>query len=420
MRGVLKRLGTAVLTLAVAAGTCITAFAASHTISSVSIKVKADELEVGEQLPELSYGDSSGDADGGVYVYTTSSKYTIMTVEWVTSETKDMKVGEEPKLKVWLSPDEDDYYFKGTYRSSNVSVSGGSFVSAKKDGDDLEVTIKINPIKGTYNEPEDAYWRESGLGKARWSKGDSSSGAYDVYLYRGNSVVKKLEEIKATSYDFYPYMTQKGTYSFKVRTVPYTSEEKKYGKKSDWVESDEQYIGEEDVSDGTGQTNDNGGSTSTGGYNGQVGWIQDGTGWYFRYPDGNYAKDGWLKWDGIWYLFDSSGYIKTGWQQVNNVWYYLKPNVGGPIGAMAKGWQQVNGAWYYLNPNEGGPEGAMCRGWITVNDKRYYLNSSGAMVEGWYKVGDGYYYFYPGDGSMAVNTKIDGFQLDANGVWVMR
>lgn len=53
MRGVLKRLGTAVLTLAVAAGTCITAFAASHTISSVSIKVKADELEVGEQLPEL-------------------------------------------------------------------------------------------------------------------------------------------------------------------------------------------------------------------------------------------------------------------------------------------------------------------------------------------------------------------------------
>lgn len=87
---------------------------------------------------------------------------------------------------------------------------------------------------------------------------------------------------------------------------------------------------------------------------------------------------------------------------------------------MAKGWQQVNGAWYYLNPNEGGPEGAMCTGWITVNDKRYYLNSSGAMVEGWYKVGDGYYYFYPGDGSMAVNTKIDGFQLDANGVWVMR
>ena len=44
------------MTLAVAAGTCITAFAASHTISSVSIKVKADELEVGEQLPELSYG----------------------------------------------------------------------------------------------------------------------------------------------------------------------------------------------------------------------------------------------------------------------------------------------------------------------------------------------------------------------------
>ena len=38
-------------------------------------------------------------------------------------------------------------------------------------------------------------------------------------------------------------------------------------------------------------------------------------------------------------------------------------------------------------------------------------------MEGWYKVENNYYYFYPGDGSKAVNTSIDGFILDANGVW---
>ncbi|RGY99868.1 N-acetylmuramoyl-L-alanine amidase family protein [Clostridium sp. AM58-1XD] len=401
-----------------AVNTCIPAFAASHTISSVSIKIKADDVEVGEHLPDLSYGSSAGDNDGGVYVYTTSGKYIIREVEWVTSESKDMKVGDEPKMKVWLTSDDDDYYFRGTYRSSNVSVSGGSFVDAKKDDGDLVVTVKLNPIKGTYDEPDDAYWKENSLGKARWSRGDSSSGAYDVYLYRGSSLIKKVEEIEATSYNFYPYMTQKGTYSFKVRTVPKSSDEKKYGKKSDWVESDEQYIASEDVSDGSGQTDNNG--TGSGGNNGQVGWIQDGDNWYFKYPDGNYHKNGWLKWSDKWYLFDANGYMQTGWKQINNIWYYLSTDGNGPKGAMKTGWIQLNNAWYYLNPSPDGPEGAMVTGWLTVNGKRYYMGPGGAMIEGWYKIGDGYYYFYPGDGSMAANTTINGFQLDANGVWIMR
>ncbi|MEY8337879.1 N-acetylmuramoyl-L-alanine amidase family protein [Lachnospiraceae bacterium 62-35] len=418
-----KGLGALFLVVVLAVSMCMPTFAASHTISSVSIKVKAKDVEVGEHLPALSYGESSGDNDGGVYVYTASDKYSIREAEWVTSESKDMKVGDEPKLKVWLTSEDDDYYFRGTYRSSNVSVSGGSFVDAKKDSGDLVVTIKISPIKGTYDEPEEAYWRENGMGKARWTRGNSSSGAYDVYLYRGSSLIKKVEEIESTSYDFYPYMTKKGTYSFKVRTVPKTSEEKKYGKKSDWASSDEQYIAEEDVSDGSGQTNDGGsqpGNNSSEGYSGQVGWIQDGNNWYFKYPDGNYHKNGWLKWDGRWYFFDSNGYMLTGWQKSNNIWYYLRPNDGGPKGSMATGWLDVDGAAYYLNPDVNGPEGAMVTGWLTIGGKRYYMNASGAKVKGWYKIGEGYYYFYPSDGSMAVNTTVDGFYVDHNGVWKMK
>lgn len=423
MKNIRKQLSAAIMAAIMAIGTCIPTFAASHTISSVSIKIKSDEVEVGENLPDLTYGESSRDNDGGVYVYTTSDKYSIREVEWVTSETKEMKVGDEPKLKVWLSSDEDDYYFKGTYRSSNVSVSGGKFVDAKKDGDDLIVTVKINPLKGTYDEPSDAYWKEQGLGNAKWSKGDSSSGAYDVYLYRGNSVVKKLEAYSGLYYDFYPYMTQKGSYSFKVRTVPKTADEQKYGKKSDWVESDEQYIAEEDVSDGSGQTNDNGNgnpgnSNNQNGYTGQVGWIQDETGWYFNYPDGSYQKNGWLKWNDKWYLFDSRGYMLTGWQKSNNIWYYLNPNEGGPKGAMVTGWLNADGATYYMSTAPNGPEGAMVTGWLTAtNGKKYYMGPSGAMVKGWYKIGEGYYYFYPSDGSMAVNTTIDSFVVGADGMW---
>ncbi len=39
------------------------------------------------------------------------------------------------------------------------------------------------------------------------------------------------------------------------------------------------------------------------------------------------------------------------------------------------------------------------------------------MLEGWNEVDGNWYYFYPGAGNKAVNTYIDGFYVDANGVW---
>lgn len=76
--------------------------------------------------------------------------------------------------------------------------------------------------------------------------------------------MKKLEDYNGTSYNFYPYMTKEGDYTFKVRTVPHTDEQKRYGKKSEWTESDSKYIDEDDVSDGSGQDNSSNGSNSGG------------------------------------------------------------------------------------------------------------------------------------------------------------
>ena len=378
------------------------------TISSVTIYVGMEEIEAGETLPgEGDFGTTST----GNYVYTNSDKYEVNDLEWVTSDTKEMTIGYEPKMKVTLhATDADTYAFKGGYSRSNVTIKGGTYVNVSRDGSDfLEVTFKFKPLKGTYESPEDAYWRESGFGGARWSSVDNSSNAYDVYLYRGSTVVKKVEGLKATSYNFYPYMTKAGTYSFKVRTVPYTENEKKYGKRSEWTESDEIYLPQEKVSDGSGQDSGNG----TPGHNNVVGWIKDGDKWYFRYPDGTYQKNSWARINDKWYLFDNSGAMLTGWQQRNNLWYYLNDQ-----GAMMTGWVHYNNRWYYLNPSAAsGVEGAMVTGWISYNNKWYCTDSSGVMLEGWHEVGGNWYYFYPGEGSKAVNTTISGFPVDGNGVW---
>ncbi|MCI8888800.1 MAG: N-acetylmuramoyl-L-alanine amidase family protein [Hungatella sp.] len=398
-----------------AAGTPTIAFGATKTIPSVSIRVGTD-TQAGETLNETItlYTDTTA-TQSGTYAATSSDKYYVRDAEWTSSTRSEMKVGDEPKMKVYLDIDDSNYAFKGTYSSSNVTVKGGTFVSAKKTSyGDLEVTIKLSGIKGTYSAPSDATWRDSGYGRAVWTMDDDddegiTSGYYDVYLYRGSTVVKKLEAYKGTSYNFYPYMTKKGTYRYKVRTVPYTESQKKYGEKSDWLESDEIYIDEEHVSDGSGQTDGNG-QPAGGGI--QVGWIQSGSTWYYRYPDGSYQKDSWLKLNNKWYLFDQEGRMLTGWQTKNGNTYLLQND-----GSMVTGWVKAGDYWYYLNTASDGVEGAMHVGWLRNNNRTYYLNSNGAMAEGWGQVEGNWYYFYPGYGYMAVNTTIDTFYVDSNGIW---
>lgn len=380
--------------------------AAVKTITSVTIYAGLEELVSGDTLPsESSFKTDEGT---GNYVYSNNDKYEVSDLNWITSDTKEMKVGSEPKMKVTLrATNSDDYAFKGGYQSSNISIKGGTYVSSSRSGSDtLYVTFTFKPVKGTYESPQDADWRDSGFGNAKWSSVDNSSGAYDVYLYRGSSIIKKVEKLKATSYNFYPYMTKAGTYSFKVRTVPYTESEQKYGKNSEWTESGEVYVPQEKVSDGSGQDDS---AVS----NGQVGWIKTGNIWYYRYPDGTYQKNNWAKINNKWYLFDSNGGMVTGWQQRNNIWYFLNSD-----GAMTTGWIVSNNKWYYLNQSTtSGVEGAMITGWINYNNKWYYTDSTGAMQEGWRQVDGNWYYFYPGEGSKAVNTTISGFPVDGNGIW---
>lgn len=386
-------------------------------ISSVSIRVDSG-IEPGDTLPGISIrtdGDASAD-NGGIEISISSDRYRITDAAWVTSENRKMEVGDKPEMKVWLEPtDMDDYYFKGSYRSSNVSVKGGTFSSASISGDQLVVRLKVNPIKGAFEAPYEAYWKNNSKGTARWEKPDNdSTGTYEVVLKKGSSTIHRAET-RSTSYNFYPYMTSAGTYSFRVRTIPRTDAEEKYGTKSEWVESDELYIAKEDVSNGNGQNNSNSGSGGPNGPSGntRVGWQYIDNYWYYYYPDGTYQRNSWLYVGDKWYLFQEDGKMLRGWQNKNNLTYFLSDN-----GDMQVGWIQSGNRWYFLNTDPQSTLGAMMRNtWINLDGKIYYLLSDGVMAEGWMQVEGNWYYFYPGAGHKAVNTRIDGFDVDGDGVW---
>lgn len=403
----IERAAAMLLMTAMLVTLCVQPVFATTSISSVSITLDLS-LTDGASLPDLETG-YIGETGPEVKI-SESAHYDITNATW-SKNVKSVELGETYSLKVTLEA-KDDYVFKSSYSSSKITVKGGTFVSARrgKSNEELVVTVKSKPVEGTLETPTNVEWkstnsRNSKFGYAAWDA--VGSAAYDVQLYRNNKVVHKVSGLKRLTYNFYPYMTKEGDYSFRVRAVPVDSDMKAYAEKSDWEYSDEMYVDEDEVSDGTGQevgVNSDGTPNVTDST--QVGWIASNGKWYFRYPDGTYLRDAWGLIGDIWYLFDSNGMMLTGWQNRNGHYYYMNQS-----GAMVTGWLLDGNVWYYLNA-----DGAMATGWITVNNQTYYLSESGAMVTGWKEIGGQFYYFYP-DGHKAVNEVISGFYVDTNGVW---
>lgn len=116
-------------------------------------------------------------------------------------------------------------------------------------------------------------------------------------------------------------------------------------------------------------------------------WNQDENGWKLRYADGTFAAGfmgtdangnayeqvAWEMVNGAWYPFGANGYVKSGlvYDVALAGTFYVDINTG-----MKTGWQQVDGVWHYFN---------------TVSDGKR--------------------------GIMLTNTTIDGYYIDAEGVW---
>lgn len=76
------------------------------------------------------------------------------------------------------------------------------------------------------------------------------------------------------------------------------------------------------------------------------------------------------------------------------------------------GWSQNDaGEWRYI-----GEDGKPVNGWFTDGNVKYYFTPNGVMVSGkWLQI-EGKWYYFNDDGSLAVNTKVSGYEVDENGV----
>lgn len=165
-------------------------------------------------------------------------------------------------------------------------------------------------------------------------------------------------------------------------------------------------------------------------------WIKDNVGWWYRYSNGTYPVNQWLKLD-HWYYFNAKGYalinewlykddkwyyfnkdchMVTGWYNVDGYWYYFNKT-----GHMLDGWQKVEDKWYYLDEDgEDRPHGAMVTGKITYEGHDYILSDNGDMLTGWYNDKGKWYYFNKDNNCQPIGSKmyshwIDGYYIKDDG-----
>ncbi len=406
-------------------------------------KITSIHITVSDSLRDLDPDDDIPSVSSGDFTVPDNDQYEVDDADWYDN-VNSLKVGSTPKVEIYLSSqykdlsngDEIEYYFSGSYSSSSVSVTGGTFVSASRESNDsLRVVIALKGVKGQYETPDNPVWSGSSTGLAVWEAPENTSGYYSVSLYRNNS---RLVVVKTNgrSLNLYPWMDREGDYTFEVRTIPYTAEQEKYGETSDETSSDVLSINDSNKSNGTGKYNtavlvDQGTAAGTGVSGGNTttdaGWFRNNNIWYFKYPNGQLITGSWLKWKELWYHFDTNGAMQTGWQLINGRYYYFKPSNGD----MKVGWLYLDGNWYYMNPARNTDEGTRYTGTTAdIGGKTYYFDVNGVMKTGWITMTDTsnqpqYYYFYPQTesngnnyGYLARSTSVDGFQIDASGRWV--
>ena len=341
-RRLVKWLTGACLTAALGAMIVFPALAGTETIKLVF----SNSYEVGTILePE---------------VYTTTRGVEVESVEWGKDPSK-WKPGQKVNVTVTLDSEQT---FSSSYNAKSLKISGGSFVSAKRESGDLIVKAAYYPVV-QLAAPESAGWSKQAENTASWKKVDYATG-YQLKLYCEDRFIRTINTTTNKA-DLTEYMTQEGYYYYEVRATGKDTNDQRYFKDSEYTTSEDKEL--EDLGDTNGK------------------WKNYTTGKKYVKENGAYATNEWCKIIGKWYYFDESSYMVTGWKQLGPVWYYMDQN-----GIMQTGWIQDNGVDYYLNK-----DGSLAIGWVqkTLTD---------------------WYYYYP-NGTMAVNTVIDGYAVNEKGIW---
>lgn len=140
------------------------------------------------------------------------------------------------------------------------------------------------------------------------------------------------------------------------------------------------------------------------------GWQKAGSEWRY-YVKGKYKKNCLAKIGTVYYAFNSKGYLQKGWTTINKKTYYGSTKFGAKgYGILIKGYVRIVNDYYYLSP-------AVQKGFVKIGKKLYYFDPSSGKQKrskGWFTVGKNMYYIQA-DGTIAVNTTIDGVKVNAKG-----
>lgn len=145
-------------------------------------------------------------------------------------------------------------------------------------------------------------------------------------------------------------------------------------------------------------------------------WIQSSAGKKYRYSNGTYAKNVWLKISNKIYHFDSKGICETGWITYKNNSYYASSN--GQI--LVKKWLTEDGNRYYFQSN------GICAKykWLTIGKKQYFFLKSGKQAKNQMFTYSGKTYYVNKSGTKVKNIwlKKNGhmYYFDKNGVRVQK
>ena len=184
-------------------------FAASSPIRNIRVKVQS-RLEPGDSPGDIRIEGAEAEAHE-VVAMAKGSNFTITKAEWGSGKKSYVTVGDELKVVLVLTPvDVTTNFFQAAYHSGTFHIEGGSYVSAKREGDDLHLTVKLKAVQGRYDAPVSVDWNARTLGQVSWTPGQSDSHSYQVQLFRNGNRIFELARLNATQYNFYPYMTKAG------------------------------------------------------------------------------------------------------------------------------------------------------------------------------------------------------------------
>ncbi len=199
---------------------------------------------------------------------------------------------------------------------------------------------------------------------------ETEDGSYDIDWQDEDLEAVVTKRLSDNEYDFSEYMEDGRTYFFVVKATPALNQQA-YVIESNWVVSSENSLAGKTVIGITGGK-----------------WRNYLEGSQYETMDGEILLEGWHLIQGSWYYLDENGYRKSGTIQVGDEYYYLMS------------------------------DGKLAIGWIPYENTWYYSNEKGELQTGWIMDVPGEYYYLYENGSLAVDTWIDEYYVDQNGLWV--